>query len=71
MYKSDLNTGKKLLKEGKVVIFPTETVFGLGGDATNSKAIKAIYQLKKRPKSNPLICHFKNITEIKKKFLYE
>ena len=44
MYKSDLNTGKKLLKEGKLVIFPTETVFGLGGDATNSKAIKAIYQ---------------------------
>ena len=68
MYKSDLNTGKKLLKEGKVVIFPTETVFGLGGNATNSKAIKAIYHLKKRPKSTPLICHFKNITEIKKNF---
>ena len=68
MYKSDLNTGKKLLKEGKVVIFPTETVFGLGGDATNSKAIKSIYHLKKRPQSNPLICHFKNIREIKKNF---
>ena len=68
MYKSDLKTGKKLLKDGKVVIFPTETVFGLGGDATNPKAIKAIYDLKKRPKSNPLICHFKNISDIKKNF---
>jgi len=68
MYKSDLKTGKNLLKNGKVVIFPTETVLGLGGNATNSKAIKAIYNLKKRPKSNPLICHFKNISDVKKNF---
>jgi len=68
MHNSDLKTSIKLLKNGKVIIFPTETVFGLGGDATNSSAINKIYKLKKRPKNNPLICHFKNITQIKKNF---
>ena len=68
MHNSDLITSKKLLKEGKVIIFPTETVFGLGGNANNSNAINKIYKLKKRPKNNPLICHFKNISQIKKNF---
>ena len=68
MQNSDLINGKKLLKKGKLVIFPTETVFGLGGNATNSKVIKKIYNLKKRPINNPLICHFKNLTQIKKNF---
>ena len=68
MHKSDLITSKKLLKKGEVVIFPTETVFGIGADATNSKAINRIYSIKKRPKNNPLICHFKNLTEVKKHF---
>ena len=43
-------------------------MFGLGGNATNSKVIKKIYNLKKRPINNPLICHFKNLTQIKKNF---
>ena len=68
MQNSDLINGKKLLKKGKLVIFPTETVFGLGGNATNSKVIKKIYNLKKRPINNPLICHFKNLSQIKKNF---
>ena len=68
MHKSDLITSKNLLKKGEVIIFPTETVFGIGADATNSKAINRIYLLKKRPKNNPLICHFKNLTEVKKHF---
>ena len=68
MHKSDLITSKKLLKKGEVIIFPTETVFGIGADATNSKAINLIYSIKKRPKNNPLICHFKHLTEVKKHF---
>ena len=68
MHKSDLITSKNLLKKGEVIIFPTETVFGIGADATNSKAINRIYLLKKRPKNNPLICHFKNLTEVKNHF---
>ena len=67
--KKKLIIAKKTLEKGNLVIFPTETVYGLGGDATNIEAIKRIYQLKKRPQDNPLICHFKNKQEIKKNFL--
>ena len=46
-----------LLRNGKLVAFPTETVYGLGGDATNDKAVAAIYAAKGRPQFNPLIIH--------------
>lgn len=52
----------KLLSEGKLVAFPTETVYGLGGDARNETAIQKIYQIKKRPTTNPLIIHLSNVT---------
>ena len=64
--KKKIDLAKKSLENGELVIFPTETVYGLGGDATNVDAIKKIYKLKKRPLNNPLICHFKNIKEINK-----
>jgi len=64
----EIDLAKKTLKNGNLVIFPTETVYGLGGDATNIEAIKRIYKLKKRPTTNPLICHFKNKEEIDKNF---
>ena len=64
--KTIINSAKKTLENGNLVIFPTETVYGLGGDATNVGAIKKIYGLKKRPFSNPIICHFKNIEAIEK-----
>ena len=60
----DIDLARKTLNDGNLVIFPTETVYGLGGDATNINAIKKIYNLKKRPLSNPLICHFKNEEEV-------
>ena len=68
MSKKNIDLAKKLLRRGELVIFPTETVYGLGGDATNDKAIKLIYKVKKRPKNNPLICHFSNLKEIEKYF---
>lgn len=46
-----------LLKAGEVVAFPTETVYGLGGIATNDAAVTAIYAAKGRPSDNPLIVH--------------
>jgi L-threonylcarbamoyladenylate synthase len=46
-----------LLKAGKLVAFPTETVYGLGADATNSDAVLSIYETKGRPRFNPLIVH--------------
>ena len=45
--KKEIELAKKTLEKGNLVIFPTETVYGLGGDATNNDAIKRIYKLKK------------------------
>lgn len=45
------------LREGKLVVFPTETVYGLGADATNGEAVAAIFAAKGRPQFNPLIVH--------------
>ena len=47
-----------LLREGRLVAFPTETVYGLGADATNDRAVASIYAAKGRPSFNPLIVHF-------------
>jgi L-threonylcarbamoyladenylate synthase len=47
----------QLLQQGHLVAFPTETVYGLGADATNARAIDLIYQTKGRPSTNPLILH--------------
>ncbi|WP_405080917.1 L-threonylcarbamoyladenylate synthase [Paenibacillus chitinolyticus] len=46
-----------LLVQGETVAFPTETVYGLGADATNSAAVEGIYRAKGRPSDNPLIVH--------------
>lgn len=48
------------LKKEELIAFPTETVYGLGGDATSDNAISLIYSFKNRPKINPLICHVVN-----------
>lgn len=45
------------LREGRLVAFPTETVYGLGADATNARAVAAIFEAKGRPRFNPLIAH--------------
>jgi L-threonylcarbamoyladenylate synthase len=51
-----------ILREGRLVAFPTETVYGLGADASNSEAVKRIFEAKGRPSTNPLICHVANQT---------
>ncbi len=48
----------QLLRDGALVAFGTETVYGLGGDATNAAAVAAIFQAKGRPRFNPLIAHY-------------
>lgn len=47
----------RLLAEGRLVAFPTETVYGLAADATNDRAVAAIFEAKGRPRFNPLIVH--------------
>jgi len=65
----NIKKAKKILENGDLVIFPTETVYGLGGNAIDENAIKKIYKIKNRPSNNPLICHFKNIDSIEKDFV--
>lgn len=54
---ADLARGAALIGEGRLVAFPTETVYGLGADATNGEAVAAIFEAKGRPQFNPLIVH--------------
>jgi len=51
----------ELLRAGKLVAFPTETVYGLGADATNGAAVAAVFAAKGRPRFNPLIIHVADI----------
>jgi L-threonylcarbamoyladenylate synthase len=53
----------QLLREGRLVAFPTETVYGLGGDATNDTAVAEIFAAKGRPRFNPLIVHVPGLAE--------
>jgi L-threonylcarbamoyladenylate synthase len=54
------------IKEGKLVAFPTETVYGLGADAFNPMAVAKIFELKERPAFDPLIVHIADKSDIKK-----
>lgn len=53
----DIKEAGKIIKNGGLVAFPTETVYGLGADALNDEAVKKIYLAKGRPSDNPLIVH--------------
>ena len=55
--KDQISEAGRILKEGGLVAFPTETVYGLGGDALNSQSSHKIYAAKGRPSDNPLIIH--------------
>lgn len=56
-----LATAAQSLREGSLVAFPTETVYGLGADATNAKAVARIYEVKGRPSNHPLIVHIADL----------
>ena len=53
------------IQNGGIVVFPTETVYGIGADATNDIAVKKIFEAKGRPSDNPLIVHLANKMDIK------
>ncbi len=59
-----INAAVRLLRIGQVVSFPTETVYGLGGDARSTVALKRIFQLKGRPADHPLIVHLADATQL-------
>jgi L-threonylcarbamoyladenylate synthase len=60
MITTDLSLAKKALNDDKIIAIPTETVYGLAGNAYSEKAVEKIFSLKKRPFYNPLIVHIKS-----------
>ena len=63
---ANIKKAKKLLYKRECIAIPTETVYGLAGNAYSDQACQKIYKLKKRPKNNPLIVHYLNIQRLKK-----
>lgn len=66
MFINMLNTEKAAhkLNDGFLVAFPTETVYGLGADATNQESVARIFEIKNRPKNHPLIIHLASIDQL-------
>jgi len=62
---SNIKKAKKYLDKNQCIGVPTETVYGLAANAYSNIAVKKIFKLKKRPKTNPLIVHYSNINSIK------
>lgn len=62
--KSKIETVAKIIKNGGLVAFPTETVYGLGANALDTRAVKKIFEAKGRPADNPLIVHIADKKEI-------
>lgn len=62
----NLNKTGEIIRNGGVVAFPTETVYGLGASAYDENAIAKIYEAKGRPSDNPLIVHIADVSEVKK-----
>ena len=61
----NLKKAKKNIENNNVIGIPTETVYGLAGNAYSNKSIAKIFRLKKRPSINPLIIHFKNLRDLR------
>jgi len=61
----NLAKAKANLESNNVIGLPTETVYGLAGNAYSNRSVKEIFKLKKRPSYNPLIVHFKNLKDLK------
>ena len=69
IYKPNLTNllrAKKNIENNAVIGMPTETVYGIAGNAYSDKSVKKIFFLKKRPKINPTIIHFENLDDLKK-----
>ena len=64
--RNDIIEAGKMISEGKLVAFPTETVYGLGADALNEEAVKSVYAAKGRPSDNPMIVHISEAADLPK-----
>ena len=64
LIQSNIKKAKKYLDKNQCIAVPTETVYGLAGNAYSNLAVKKIFKLKKRPSRNPLIAHYLNIKSL-------
>lgn len=62
--KDGIDEGARILKDGGLVVFPTETVYGLGANAYNENAVANIFKAKGRPQDNPLIVHISSLDQV-------
>jgi L-threonylcarbamoyladenylate synthase len=67
---SNVEIAARYIREGKLVAFPTETVYGLGANAFNPLAVAKIFELKERPSFDPLIIHIADIHQLEKLVLF-
>lgn len=65
---TDIDFAAELIGQGKLVVFPTETVYGLGANAFDALAIARIFEVKKRPTFDPLIVHIASIDQLERLF---
>ena len=63
-----INLAVKSIKSGNLIIFPTDTIYGIAADANDDLAVKKIYDLKERNSNKPIAIFLKNISEIEKYF---
>jgi len=63
--KDGIDEGARILNEGGLVVFPTETVYGLGANAFDPDAVAKIFKAKGRPQDNPLIVHISSLEQVK------
>jgi len=66
LQQDSIQIAAKLIREGKLVAFPTETVYGLGANALDPLAVAKIFEAKERPSFDPLIIHIADINDLKK-----
>ncbi len=65
-FREDINNAVKVLREGGVILYPTDTIWGLGCDATNGEAVKRIFEIKRRSDSKSLIVLVNGITMLER-----
>lgn len=63
-YEEDIKTCVRVLKKGGIILYPTDTIWGIGCDATNTDAVEKIYALKQRPGSKSLIVLIADASDI-------
>ena len=64
--KESIKEAAEYIKQGKLVLFPTETVYGIGADGLNSEAVRNIFIAKGRKQDNPLILHVSSIDMVER-----